>query len=181
MIVSAGSLNTLGDDMNLATGPFAMFFNHGGWREFWETSGPTLVFMILCGIGSILIGWGFVKERQKPVLVGLSFGGIAIATLMVDWNIFNGIMALLLFLILIAVAMVYSSMSAVKNREELGGNPAVEYTKINEDGSTHTLLVGRTAYGAGNVPTGGDKPMRVVEATQPTSSTRDQCDDSNSL
>nr|WP_321301723.1 hypothetical protein [Alcaligenes faecalis] len=164
--------------MNSATGPFDMFFNHGGWREFFETSGPHLAFIILCGVGSILIGWGLVKERQGLVLVGLLLGGLAIPTIMIDWNIFNGIMALLLFLILIASAMVYSSMSAVKKREEQGGGPAVEYTKINEDGSTHTHLIGKTAYGKGHAPAAGHKPMRVVEAARPASSPRDESDDS---
>ncbi|MCM2623282.1 MULTISPECIES: hypothetical protein [Alcaligenes] len=163
--------------MNLATGPFDMLFNHGGWREFLEASGPHLALMILCGVGLMVILWGTAKERPGLVLLGLSLGGLPLLAL-IACNVFRGIMALLLFLILIAVAMVYSSMSAVKKREELGGDPAVEYTKINEDGSTHTLLVGRTAYGAGHVLSGGHKPVRVVEAAQPTSSPRDQSGDS---
>ena len=177
-MVSAGSLNTLGDDMNLATGPFDVFFNHGGWREFLETSGPALGVIILCGVGALLIGWGFIKNRQGPVLAGLCLGGIAIVTIMIDWNVFNGIMAFLLFLMLMVVAMIYRSMSAIKKREEQGGGPAIECTKINEDGSTHTHLIGKTDYGAGYVPTAGHKPMRVVEAVQPTSSPRDQSGDS---
>lgn len=92
-----------------------MFLNLSGWREFLETSGPGLAFIILCSVGSILMLWGAAKERQGLVLIGLLLGGLAIPTIMIDWNIFNGIMALLLFLILIASAMVYSSMSAVKN------------------------------------------------------------------
>ncbi|QHS38427.1 hypothetical protein GWQ43_19870 (plasmid) [Alcaligenes faecalis] len=140
-----------------------MFLNLSEWREFLETSGPGLAFIILCSVGSIVMLWGAAKERQGLVLIGLLLGGLAIPTIMIDWNIFNGIMALLLFLILIASTMVYSSMSAVKKREEQGGGPAVEYTKINEDGSTDTHLIGKTAYGKGHVQAGGHKPERIVE------------------
>lgn len=144
-MVGAGSLNTLGDDMNLATGPFDMFFNHGGWREFLEPSGPALVFIILCGVGSIPLIWGLVKDRQGLMFVGLSLSGFAIASIMIDWKV----MAFIWFPILIGVAIVYRPMSAIKEREKQGGGPA-----------------------------GGHKPVRVVEAAQPTSSPRDQSGDS---
>lgn len=157
-----------------------MFLNLSGWREFLEMSGPGLAFIILCGLGSILMLWGGAKERQGLVLIGLLLGGLAIPTIMIDWNIFNGFMAFLLFLILTAAAMVYSSMSAVKKREEQGGGPAVEYTQINEDGSTtHTHLVGMTTYGKGHTPTEGHKPMRVMKTARPDGSPRDGSGDSN--
>lgn len=145
-----------------------MFLNLSEWREFLETSGPGLAFIILCSVGSIVMLWGGAKQRQGLVLIGLLLGGLAIPTIMIDWNIFNGIMALLLFLILIAAAMVYISMSAVKEREEKGGGPAVEYTKINKDGSTHTYLIGKTAYGKGHTQAGRRKPVRIVETDRTT-------------
>lgn len=58
------------------------------------------------------------------------------------------------------------------------GGPAVEHTKIDEDGTTHTYLIGRTACGEGNLPTEGHKPMRVVETAFSASSPRDESGDS---
>ncbi|WP_231691397.1 hypothetical protein, partial [Alcaligenes faecalis] len=67
--------------MNLATGPFDMLFNHGGWREFLEASGPHLALMILCGVGLMVILWGTAKERPGLVLLGLSLGGLPLLAL----------------------------------------------------------------------------------------------------
>lgn len=58
------------------------------------------------------------------------------------------------------------------------GDPAVEHTKLDEDGTTHTYLIGRTAYGKGNLPTEGHKPMRVIETAFSASSLRDESGDS---
>ena len=78
------------------------------------------------------------------------------------------------FFLLLSLFLLTVLRKKEQKRGKESGGAAIEYTKINEDGSTHTHLIGSTAYGKGHVPPGGHKPARVVETVRSTSSSRDE-------